>query len=396
MAYNFISENGVIIPDTADTRAEVEQEWRDDFGRQDLVTTPDTPQGVLITQEVVARQAVARNNADLANQINPNLAGGVFLDAICALMGLQRKGATKTRVYGVSIGGIPKTMILAGSRARTEAGDVFYALKDTTIGTDGTTSCDFEAAESGAVFCDAGTLNEIMEASLLGWETVTNPSAGQIGQERETDEQLFMRRKLTLARQGISSVEAHISGLYDLPGVRSLSFRENISSETQTIDGMTMLPHSVWVCVDGGIDSDIALSLLTSKTNGAAWNGEVAVKVTEPYSGQTYTVLFDRPILLLVVAKVTVSATNFSGDAQFAVRDAIMRYVAGEIKGERAFVVGENVSPYELAWAINWFYPGIFVRKVEIAFSGDDYGTDELPVAVNEMATITPNTITVV
>ena len=82
--YQYIDTTGVIVPDTATIQSEVEGEYKAVFG-QDLVVTPNTPQGVLITAEVAARSNVVRNNAALANQINPNLAGGVFLDAIWAV-----------------------------------------------------------------------------------------------------------------------------------------------------------------------------------------------------------------------------------------------------------------------------------------------------------------------
>lgn len=84
--YNYITSSGVIIPDTAEQRTAVENEFKAVFG-QDLDISPETPQGVLITMETENRDAIVRNNAELANQINPDLAGGVFLDAIWALMG---------------------------------------------------------------------------------------------------------------------------------------------------------------------------------------------------------------------------------------------------------------------------------------------------------------------
>ena len=84
--YEYLTESGVIVPDTADTRNEVVSEWRNALG-QDLITDDETPQGLLINAETIARQEVARNNANIANQINPDLAEGVFLDAIWALTG---------------------------------------------------------------------------------------------------------------------------------------------------------------------------------------------------------------------------------------------------------------------------------------------------------------------
>ena len=95
--YDYILTTGVIVSDTGVINEEVITEYQQAFG-SDLVTTPNTPQGVLITAETAARVAVADNNAALANQINPNVAGGVFLDAIGALTGTYRTPATPSTV----------------------------------------------------------------------------------------------------------------------------------------------------------------------------------------------------------------------------------------------------------------------------------------------------------
>ena len=93
--YDYITSTGVIIPDTSDTLVTVVDEFRTGLG-QDLVVTNDTPQGVMIAMEVEGRDSVARNNGALANQINPDIAGGVFLDAIGALTRSSRRPATRS------------------------------------------------------------------------------------------------------------------------------------------------------------------------------------------------------------------------------------------------------------------------------------------------------------
>jgi len=71
----------------------------------------------MITAEVEARDNVARNNADLANQINPDLAGGVFLDAIWSLTAGGRIAATRSTLQGVVLTGQAGTVIRSGARA---------------------------------------------------------------------------------------------------------------------------------------------------------------------------------------------------------------------------------------------------------------------------------------
>ncbi|MHC5543543.1 baseplate J/gp47 family protein, partial [Singulisphaera rosea] len=100
--YQYLDATGVIVPDTSSLLADVQSEYQAVFGA-DLIVTPDTPQGVLITAETLARTEVVNNNAALANQINPNIAGGVFLDAILALTGMQRTPASPTVVTNVTL-----------------------------------------------------------------------------------------------------------------------------------------------------------------------------------------------------------------------------------------------------------------------------------------------------
>ena len=148
--YDYITNTGTIIPDTATTRDEVIEEYQGVFG-QDLITDDESPEGVLINAETTSRQSVARNNATLANQINPNLAGGPFLDAIWALTGGQRVTATRTTVIA-TVTGVANTVIPVGSQASTTGSDLFETVTQVTIPAGGTlTGVDFRSVETGPV-----------------------------------------------------------------------------------------------------------------------------------------------------------------------------------------------------------------------------------------------------
>ncbi len=395
--YDYVTTTGVILPDTASILGDVQQEYRDVFG-QDLEVGSDTPQGVLIAAEVSARSAVARNNATLANQINPNEAGGTFLDAVCALLGVERQQATKTLMTAVVLGGRPLTYVPKGVRAKTDAGDLFESVAAVTLDATGAAKVDFRAIATGPVTCALNTLSNVVD-TVLGWETVNNPGPTQatVGKAQQSDMSLRDLRRRTLANQGISTVEAQVSNMYLVSGVRSLQFRENVAATTQTIDGITMVAHSVWMCVEGGLNADVALSLLTNKTDGAAWNGATTVDVVEPNSKQTYTVKFDRPTSVPMLARVTVSRGSDLSDPQITVRDAILKYANGDMDNERGFVVGGAVSPFELAAAINFYQPGMLVRKVEVtkASTPTAWTTDTIAMTLTELATIIAGSITV-
>lgn len=392
--YQYLDDTGVIIPDTSDIKTTVQNEWKDAIG-QDLVLDDDTPQGQLIDGEVLARSSVIRNNAQLANQINPNLAGGVYLDAICSWLGIVREGATRTLIPGCLLAGRPTTFIPAGSRARTKNGDIAMTVGDVELDANGQGTIDFVCEQTGPISVPAHFLERIVD-TVLGWETVDNPTDGTPGRNQQSDSSLRQVRALRLARNAISTMEAQISGLYGVPGVQSLQFRENISHQFQTIDGIYMKPHSVWACVFGGSDQDIAMTLLREKTDGAGWNGAVSVTVIEPNAEIPYTVQFDRPALVDVAIRVTVNRGQSTADPTTAVQNAIVKYANGQIEGERGFVVGVDISPFELSGAINIEQPGIFVRKVEIGRAGGPLAAELLPIATNEKGQTSVANISVV
>lgn len=390
ISYQYLEPSGVIVADTSQILATVQAEWQTALG-QDLVVTPDTPQGVMITAEALARDNVVKNNAALANQINPNVAGGVFLDAILALTGVQRNVQVPTVAHDVALTGVPGTIIPIGVQAKTAAGDIFQSTSSVTLSAGGTATVDFQSAEYGPIPCAVNALNNIVTA-VLGWETVTNPTAGVLGTTTQSDQSARAYRKNTLAFQGKSLLECATSALYATPGVASLKAQENISAVTATINGITMLPHSVYFCVDGGIDTDVAAALLENKSSGAAWNGGTTVNIIEPSTGQSYPVKFDRPDDIGILINVT--ASNVTTDA---VVQAILDYADGLINGLQGFVVGADVSPFELAGAIMSENPGAYVSLVEISLStgSPSFSTTPISIGVNQKAVTQLSYITV-
>lgn len=390
--YQFIASTGVIIPDTSTLREQVENEFRDVFG-QEIDLSPETPQGALVTMEVENRDAIARNNAELANQINPDIAGGIFLDAIWALMGGQRLSATHSFLTNVEFAGVPQTLIPKGSLAETRAGDAFETTSVLIIGNDGVTKGDMRSVETGPVGCRASELVRVA-SSVLGWETVNNPTDAVLGGVAESDIRTRRRRRNTLAKNTVSVGEAITSALYDIEGVESLSYRENYTDADQVIDGVPLVKHSIYVCVDGGSREEIAVALLRTKTVGAAYNGSETVEVTEPSSGQVYNVKFDRPKEITVFCRVTVRKSPF--DAQTLIPDAVEKWVAGETDTDDGLAVGRDVSPFEIAAVVNTAEPRLFVLKVELSTDGVAWSTDVIPVQINAVARLRRNAVQVV
>jgi len=386
-SYKFIESTGLIVADTADTQTEVEDEYKLLFGA-DLIIDPESPEGLFISAEVESRDGIARNNADLANQINPNFAEGIFLDAIFSLTGGQRlAGEKSTFSVDPTITGQAGTFIPEGSQAKTASGELFETTEDVTIDISGTDTVGFQSVEDGNIQVAIGELNIIVDA-ILGWETVNNTVAATPGKLEESDLAARIRRVEELAIQGQSVTEAVFSNVRNVDGVISLTFRQNVENTVEVIDGIIMQPHSVFVCVDGGLDSEVAAALLNSKSDGADWNGTTIVVVTDALSGQDYDVQFQRPDEIDVEAIVDVRVGTSVVDPIEAVKDSVLRYANGEIEGERGFVVGADVSAFELAGAVNVDNPELFVTQVRVGLFPGVPSTATLPIALDEIARI--------
>lgn len=395
--YDYLTASGVIVPNTDDLLATVQDEWRQVFG-QDLIVDSETPQGKMIAAEVVAREAFLRSNAALANQINPNISGGVFLDALMALTGADRAAAVSTVVSGVTLTGVAGVTIPSGAQAQTGAGDVFALSAAVTLDSTGHGVGAFQAVQPGPVACDTGALSQIVTL-VNGWETVVNGAGAQttLGQLQASDYagRRARRRRLGTAAQG--TPEAVGAALAALPGYLSHEFRENDTGAAATIDGVTVDARSVWVCVYGATDIAVAGALLGVKGIGSGWSGTTTQAITEPSSGQVYQVKFTRPTAVPVELRVTIGTGSTLADPAAAVRAAVLAWAAGEQDGEDGLPVGADVSPFEVAGAVCRVLPGLYVKKVEVAtVAAGVWQTDPLAIGLDQIATLAGSNISTV
>jgi hypothetical protein len=406
--YQYVENTGIIVVDTSTVLTEVQGEWIAAFG-DGLNIDSSTPQGVIISAEVSARSNVIKNNAAVANQINPNQAEGVFLDAICALTGLERNPTTYTTVENVLLTGVQNTLVPAGSLVETAAGDQFDLTADVTLetfnGSTWTGIGEFQAVQGGPVPCGTGSNGLVnLVTDVLGWETVSNASAGVVGTLQQTDGVLRALRRQTLFLQGVSLIGAILSAVADITGVIGFQGLENYTSAPQTISGVYMVANSVWVCVDGGAQADIATALLVNKSLGCAWNGAQSVSVIEPSSGQTYTVLYDVPTSVPLLISVTAKQGSFVGNPTTAIMQAIIDFGNNAIQPAdpnaepvQGFGVGQSASPFEIGAGITQECPGIYLRAILIStVAANNLQPDEIPLDIYQKATITADDITIV
>lgn len=399
MAYNYINENGVIVADTSTIKDEVTQEYKDNFGEQ-LVTDNGSPASVLITADTTSRVNLQETNAIMANQINPDIASGKFLDAIWSLTNGQRRKATSTVVPNVTITGVSGTVIPEGSVAELSDGTRFTTVQEVTIPASGTITVNFQSEDEGAIACPIGGLTNIADGGVLGWETVINTEAAILGLITQSDVEARTDRKLTLSVGAKALPFAITSGLYALDDVNSFKFRENFESTTQIIDGVTMVRNSIYLCIDGATNSEIANTLYAYKTIGAAYNNGASANpqettITAPDTEQPYTVKFDRPDEIPTLIQITVKADASATDQTANIKNAILSYVKSNIRSE-GFKVGNDVSPFEISQNVA-LLTSYFVSSCLVSKQVDNnLQPTTIPINIWEKATTSESLIEVI
>ena len=238
------------------------------------------------------------------------------------------------------------------------------------------------------------TLTTIVD-TVLGLSSINNSSSGVIGIDQQSDLSLWSYRKKTLGNQGTNTTDAIIASAYKVSGVQSLQFRENYSNTIATIDTISMLPNSLYLCINGGTDLDIATAIEAKRSAGVQYNGAVSVPITK-VSGQIINVLFDRPTTIPILIRVTVKLVGASGSVTDIIKQNIVDYSNGLIAGENGFIVGGSISPFDISGAVSSI-SGVYVKLIEIAPAHTGiYQTTELAIAINQIATTSLSSITVV
>ncbi len=391
MSYNYIVKNGVIVPDTSGIKTEVEAEWRAIAG-EDATVDPSSFEGRLIDKTTNERISVARNNSELANQLNPNMANGTFVDAHLALVGGARDGAEQSTCE-CQLTGLAGTNVLAGAFVEDVNRELWLLVANTVIGVGNTVTASFRSLNYGPITADIGEINKII-SGVVGWETVNNAAAATIGKTEQNDTSAKRQRRLELGANTRSVAESVIASVYKLEGVNGIQFRENYTNTTAIIDGITLIAKSSWLCVDGGATSEISEAYYNNRW-GTGFNGVVEYEYTDPLSGQVVTVKFDRATDVPVECRIEARVSQ-SQNAIADIKSAIIAYAIGNLEGEDGFALGLDASPFEVASAVNAQLPNVFVKKCELALPGGVLSTNTISIAINEKATITENDIEVV
>lgn len=398
--YQYIDGDSIIIPDTSRILEDVQAEWVTVFGSA-LSLDPSTPQGRIMELSVSARKGTLELCALIANQINPYYATGQFLDGQGALFGLNRIKSTQT-VTLANVGGVPGTLIPAGSQAKTEAGDVFYTPNDVTIAESGSQSAYFYSVESGAIPAAVDTLTKIV-TPVIGWETINNQTAPILGIPQESD--IAFRNRIMASRySGIALFDAIQSKLNTLDDVIGYAIYNNPTGSSVVWDSKVTVPaHSICLFIQGGDDNEIANVLFETVTAGCGYTAysDQSTTVSISYQAGVATipavVTFNRPAETNIKCQVTVKRNKYTGsDLEADVKNAVIAWANNQVEGVDGLKIGTPVYSYEIGAAVSQRIPEIIVQDVKIALESGTLSNAAIPIDVTQAAVLPNENITIV
>lgn len=178
----------------------------------------------------------------------------------------------------------------------------------------------FEAIEKGAKILPIGELNEI-ETPVFGWNRVNNLVDGIVGNDRESDEALRIRREQSILITATHTLQAIKSKVRQLDNVADVFAMEN---NTETTDLFGTPRQFIWLVVEGGKDLEIATSIYNTVAGGIGTRGNQHITVQDS-DGQNYIINFDRPTYIDVDIEIEyVRLDNFPNNGDDLIKDALV------------------------------------------------------------------------
>lgn len=366
---NYIfNNNGVVVPDTSDIQETIQGEYQEALG-SDLSLEESTPQGRLIDIETTARINTIGYNSTVANVlINIYQSSGQALDAWGANFGIYRYSATSSQVTA-TVTGVINTVITKGSQAQDVNGILWDAENDIIIGITGTATGTFICSQTGKIELGIGELDKIVASGTLGidgWETITNNAVAVLGSNIESDNS-FRERIINGIFGGSALFGNYKSAIMKVPNVTAAYTYDNPEGTNKILDTITIPPHSVYNCVQGGNSYDVAKALYEIKSAGCGWCGNTNIVVTDETYDTQNTVIYQIPteVNFKVSANIT-SNNNSSSSLSDDVTNIIVSYFAGEIDNYAKPGIRGTVDPFILATVIQSQINDITINELKV------------------------------
>lgn len=318
-----------------------------------------------------------------ANQFDPQNMTGVPLRGTVQINGINPSFGSYTEVP-MTLGGTSGTTIPEGSLIADDQGKYVYkTTTSATIGEDGTVTVNAICTEKGPIEPAENTIISI-QTPIFGWRSATNGIATSIGTNEDTDAQLHIKQERATSATSYRQVDAIISGIINVPGVK---FARLYLNKTTTTDEKGIAPKTIAPVIVGGTDEDIANVIRLKAGALDSTQGTTSVSYTGPL-GDVQTINFYRPTEVPVYIDIKISITENSTwqDNGFdLIKEAIIKYAEYDQQGFAGFPPGADVILSRLYTPINSVL-GFKVNSLTIGTDEESLSANDISIAWNEIA----------
>lgn len=295
------------------------------FG-ENIDTSDQTPLGKFIRINAYDQAQAEEEIEQVYYARFPNTASGQSLDRLLPFVGITRNPATAA-VYSVKITGESGHVIPAGFLVSTDAGIIYWAVQDYTIGDDGTCVIEVNCTEAGTVgnLSSASSICKVVNpilniTSVVGLECLT------AGMDEESDADLRKRFTASVSGAGSCNENAIRAALLRIPTVK---FAIVIANDTDEVDSDGRPPHSFECFVLGGEDysQEIAEAIFDKRPVGIKTFGDNAVSIVD-VSGTERIVYYSSAKKVPVTVRARIKTTpSFREDGVAQVQLSVSNHI---------------------------------------------------------------------
>lgn len=354
-------------------------------------TDPETLQGQLIGLLAQALETSDNSIIDMFNGTVIYTAINEQIDYLASNLQIYRKDAINTEV-SVTLTGVNGTIIPAGSVAEDTNGNKFQLKDEVTIPVSGTIAGIMVAEEEGAIVVLQNTLTKIVTV-IAGWETINNATDGVTGVPAETDQEFRNRYLSSVKLNSVSQVGSIRAALLSISDIQDAIVVQNDEDTSQTIDGLSINPHTIVCVAYGGADQDIIDAIGVKKPVGVPTQGTTSGTYSDPAYYTSLPINFYRatPIEIEIELNIT-TYSNFPSDGIDQIKQNIVDYFAGTFEASPGFQTGgysiaDNVIYSRLYTPINQVI-GHEVNTYLLGVKGQTLVAADTVINLNEIATI--------
>lgn len=347
-----------------------------------------TPQGQIAQAIASAFGGAYTAVSYVINQFNPLYAVDRFQDALLWMYFLTRREATKS-VATLICYGLDGTQITAGiSKASDVYGRTYTAIQTVTI-IGGIAQCDFACDTAGFIEVPANTVNKIYGTPIGGWESCNNPSAGVNGNDAESQRAAEYRRYQSVKFNGNSQLETIKARVMAVTDVTDCYADENYTGISSTRHGVSLLPHSIFICVVGGADADIANAIKNSKSSGCDMTGSTVIDL-DAYN----SIKFERANIVSVYVRVKVlQDSTLPSTTTDSIKELIEESANGA-NNQVKITIGETVVANRFLPYIKQNLPSVQITDLDISLDNLTW-VDRVAINADSIATVSLSHITV-